>query len=389
MQSFFNIPIMKRIIPAQCITLCVGTAILYTSCGPKNETPPPPPPAAVEVETVNEGLASYHEEYPGTITALNEVELRPQVSGYITGIHFKDGQHVTQGQLLYTIDPQAYQAGVSEAQANLAVSRANLNKAQKDADRYIALDKKDAIAKQVLDHALADLESAKMQVRAAEAGVKSVQTSLRYSSIVAPFSGTIGISMVKLGASVSPGSTLLNTISTDDPIAVDFYLDQKDLTTFNKLQGANGSNSDSTFSILLSDNSVYDAPGKVASIDRAVDPQTGTIRIRLAFPNKEKILRPGMSATVRLFHGNGSNAILIPHKAVTEQMGEYFVYLVTDSNTVTQSKVKLGAAIQDKVVISEGLAPGQKIVTEGLQRVKEGAKIQTGSPSQPAGTKKG
>lgn len=377
---------MKRLVPVQYTLACLSAAILYASCGPKNDTPPPPPPAAVEVETVTEGVASYHEQYPGTVTALNEVELRPQVSGYITGIHFKDGQHVSQGQVLYTIDPQAYQAGVSEAQANLAVAKANLNKAQKDADRYIALDKKDAIAKQVLDHSLADLESAKMQVKAFEAGVKSVQTNLRYSSIVAPFSGTIGISMVKLGASVSPGSTLLNTLSTDDPVAVDFFLDQKDLAGFHALQTAAGGNQDSTFSILLSDNSVYPSNGKIASIDRAVDPQTGTIRIRLAFPNADKTLRPGMSTTVRLFHANGNNAILIPNKAVTEQMGEFFVYTVTDSSTVTQTKIKLGTTIRDKVVVSEGLQSGQKIVTEGLQRVKEGAKIQTGSatPAQAA-----
>jgi RND family efflux transporter MFP subunit len=380
---------MKRTIPVQYILTCASAAILYTSCGPKNDTPPPPPPAAVEVETVSAAVASYHEEYPGTVTALNEVELRPQVSGYITGIHFKDGQHVSQGQLLYTIDPQTYQAGVSEAQANLAVAKANLNKAQKDADRYIALDKKDARAKQVLDHSLADLEGARMQVKAAEAGVKSVSTNLRYSSIVAPFSGTIGISMVKLGASVSPGSTLMNTISTDDPVAVDFFLDQKDLASLNQLQSATGTNGDSTFSLVLSNSDIYPVSGKIASIDRAVDPQTGTIRIRLAFPNTEKTLRPGMSATVRLFHKNGVNAILVPNKAITEQMGEYFVYVVTDSSTVTQSKVKLGATIKDKIVITEGLAAGQKIVTEGLQRVKEGAKIQTGSaaaatPAAPA-----
>jgi membrane fusion protein (multidrug efflux system) len=227
-----------------------------------------------------------------------------------------------------------------------------------------------------------------MQVKAAEAGVKSVQTSLRYSSIVAPFSGTIGISMVKLGASVSPGSTLLNTISTDDPIAVDFFLDQKDLASFSALETASGNGGDSTFSILLPDNSTYASSGKVASIDRAVDAQTGTIRIRLAFPNADKTLRPGMSATVRLFHSNAQNAILIPHKAVTEQMGEYFVYLVTDSSTVTQTKVKLGAAIKDKVVVTEGLQTGQKIVTDGLQRVKEGAKIQTGGQAQADTAKK-
>lgn len=370
---------------------CFGLVFALASCGSKNDAPPPPPPASVEIDTVNEGPAFYHEDYPATITALNEVELRPQVSGYITGIHFKDGQHVNQGQLLYTIDQQAYQANVSQAQANLAVAKANMNKAQKDADRYIALDKKDAIAKQVLDHALADLEGAKMQVKAAEAGVSNVQTSLRYSNIVAPFSGTIGISMVKLGASVSPGNTLLNTISTDDPVAADFFLDQKDLPKFTLLQGNTNAEKDSIFTLQLADQTAYDFPGKIASIDRAVDANTGTIRVRLAFSNSEKKLRPGMSATIRVFHNDGSKAILIPHKAVTEQMGEYFVYVVTDSSTVTQAKVKLGTAIKDKVIVKEGLQAGQKIVVEGLQRVKEGAKIQTGAPAAagPGQAKKG
>lgn len=380
---------MKRSAHIPLVPFYVGAALALASCGAKNEAPPPPPPASVEVETVTEGQAAYHEEYPATITALNEVELRPQVSGYITAIHFKDGQHVNQGQLLYTIDQQAYQAGVSQAQANLAVSRANLNKAQQDADRYTALDKKDAIAKQVLDHALADLESAKMQVRAAEAGVKSVQTNLRYSNIVAPFSGTIGISLVKMGAAVSPGSTLLNTISTDDPIAADFFLDQKDLPAFGILQNNASAEKDSLFTIKLADQSLYAAPGKVASIDRAVDPRTGTIRVRLAFPNGEKKLRPGMSATVRLYHTNGSQEVIIPHKAVTEQMGEYFVYVVTDSSTVTQTKVKLGTTLKDKIVIKEGLQAGQKIVTEGLQRVREGAKIQQAKPGEAGGAPQG
>jgi len=365
---------MTRI--AFALALFTGSTLLLASCGGKNSAPPPPPPAVVGVEQVGYGDVSYHESYPATITAAEEVELRPQVSGYITGIHFRDGQRVQKGQLLYSIDQQAYQAGVSEAQARLAVAKANLTRAQKDADRYIELDKKNAIAKQMLDHAMADLESARMQVKAAEAGVQSVQTNLKYANIYAPFSGTIGISLVKLGASVSPGATLLNTISTDDPINVDFFLDQKDLGRFLALQQSGNIVKDSTFTIVLPDNSEYQFAGRVASIDRAVDARTGTIRVRLAFDNRENQLRPGMSATVKVFHKGSDQSMVIPHKAVTEQMGEYFVYTVTDSSTVTQTKVKLGMQLKDKVAVLEGLEQGQKIVVDGLQRVREGAKIQ-------------
>lgn len=358
------------------ISVGILATVVNASCGSKDQTPPPPPPADVTVQTVSESPASFYTSYPGTVTALDEVELKPQVSGYITAIHFKDGQHVNKGQVLYTIDPQSYEAGVNQAQANVAVAKANLIRAQKDADRYTALDKKDAIAKQVLDHSLADLESAKMQVKAAEAGVQDVRTKLRYANIVAPFSGTIGISLVKVGASVLPGTTSLNTISTDNPIAVDFYLDQKELPMMTNLM--NSGTKDSTFSIVLSDNLEYDGYGKITSIDRAVDAQTGTIRVRVAFENGKNILRPGMSATIRVFKKEGSATIVVPNKAITEQMGEYFVYTVTDSNTVTQSKVVLGETIDGNVIVKEGLQAGQKIVTEGLQRVREGAKINAG-----------
>lgn len=360
---------------AYILSFSMGAALLLSACNSSTPPPPPPPPASVDIGTVEEGHIAYHEEYPATITALNEVELRPQVSGYITGIHFQDGQHVQKGQLLYTIDQQMYEAGVSQAQANVAVAKANLQKVQKDADRYLELDRKDAIAKQVLDHSLAELESAKMQVKAAEAGLKGVQTNLRYSNIHAPFSGTIGISQVKLGASVSPGSTLLNTISSNDPISADFYLDQKDLPRFDALAKKHGNN-DSTFTVMLPDGALYPASGRVATIDRAIDPRTGTIRARLSFANPERKLLPGMSVTVRIYHDKDEKAILIPHKAVMEQMGEFFVYSVTDSSTVTQVKIKPGITLKETLVVKEGLEPGQRIVIDGLQRVREGAKIQ-------------
>lgn len=363
----------------------LSAGLVIASCGNKGpQGPPPAPPALVTLVTVDAGDAAFYESYPATVTALNEVELRPQVSGYITGIHFKDGQQVQKGQLLYSIDQQTYQAGVNQAQANVAVAKANLLRAQKDADRYTELDKKDAIAKQVLDHALADLEAAKMQVKAAEANASGVQTNLRYSNIYAPFSGTIGISLVKLGASVSPGSTLLNTVSTDDPVAADFFLDQKELPAFQALQAKEDKASDTLFSLLLSDGSEYKMPGTLASIDRAVDPNTGTIKVRLTFANTGKLLKPGMSAAVRVHHKEAGQVIQIPYKAVSEQMGEYFVYMATDSGTVTQTKVKLGNVLGDKVIVKEGLAPGQRIVADGLQRVKEGAKITTDSAALKA-----
>ncbi|HTQ65451.1 MAG TPA: efflux RND transporter periplasmic adaptor subunit [Puia sp.] len=356
--------------------------IFLESCGAGNPgQQKAPPPVAVNVYRVQFGSAKYHDIYPATVTALNEVEVRSQVSGYVTGIFFKEGQDVKKGEKLYSIDQQQYRGAYEASVANLNVAEANMAKAKQDADRYEELSKQDAIARQTYEHSLADLEAAKKQVEAAKANVSSVETNLRYSTIYAPFSGTIGISQVKIGASVSPGQTILNTISSDDPIAVDFALDEKQLPRFMQLLQQKNVKNDSTFTIVLADQSNYPYPGSIYLIDRAVDPQTGTIKTRLVFPNPKKELKVGMTCNVRVLN-NTSQTILIPYKAVTEQMGEFFVFVVGDSNKVSQHKIVLGPRIDDKIVIRSGLEADQQIVIDGMQKLREGSMVQIG-PAQP------
>ncbi len=345
-----------------------------------NKTQQAPPPVAVNIDTVKETSALYYEEYPATINALNQVDIHAQVSGYITGIYFQDGQRVSKGQKLYSIDQQQYAGAYEQAVANLNVSKANLDKAQKNANRYLELQKNDAIATQTVDNALADLDAAKMQVAAAKANVSSVETNLRYSTIYAPFSGVIGISQVKLGSAVSPGVTVLNTISSETSLAVDFAVDEKDIPRFVKLQQEGFNPSDSVFTIALPDGSIYNEPGKITLLDRAVDPQTGTIRTRLEFPNPQNILKPGMTCNVRV-KSLDQNSILIPTKALTEQMGEYFVFTVNDSNKAVQTKIITGMRINDNTVVKEGLSAGQRIVTDGIQKVRDGAVVKLPSDS--------
>src|SRR5260370_22696847 len=209
--------------------LIVGLALIITSCGKPKQGMQGPPPAKVAIQKIEASSAAYYDEYPATINALNQVELRPQVNGYITDVSFKEGDHVKKGTRLYAIDQQQYEAAYQQALANLAVQEANLVKAQKDADRYRELNKHDAVAKQQVDNAEANYEAAQKQVEAARATVRSVQTNVRYTNIYAPFDGTIGISQVKLGAAVSAGQTLLNTISSDNPVVADFFIDQQEI----------------------------------------------------------------------------------------------------------------------------------------------------------------
>lgn len=351
---------------------------ILASCGDKNQQQQPTQPQAVPVTLVDvkSADAAYHDEYPGTVVSLNQIELRPQVTGFVTGVHFTDGARVRKGQLLYSIDAQLYTANYDQAVASLNVQEANLVKAQKDADRYHELEKNDAVAKQLVDNADAALEVAKRQAEAAKANIQAVQTSVRYTKVLAPFDGIIGISAVKTGAAVSAGQTILNTVSTDGQLAVDFNVDQSEIYRFTNLM-KNHKPADSTFTLKFG-NDVYPASGKVALIDRAVDPQTGTIKTRLVFPNQDNLLRAGMSGKVRVLNNTTAKSIVIPYKAVTEQLGEFFVYVAGDSSKVSQRRVVLGKPLGASIIVKEGLKEGEKIAVEGVQNLREGAVIKEG-----------
>lgn len=346
------------------------------ACKSKEQAPAAPMNAAIPVKVVQvseSGNATYYDEYPATLVPLNQSEIRPQVTGYITGIHFKDGDKVAKGQKLYTIDQQTYQANYEAALAQVAVQETNVIKAQKDAERYHALDKQDAIARQQVDYADAALAAAQKQLAAAKAQANAVRANVGFATIYAPFSGTIGISQVRLGTSVVAGQTILNTVSTDDPMAADFVVDQKEIYRFSKLQSSKEL-IDSTFSLAFGDD-VYPQHGKLQIIDRAVDPQTGAIKVRLIFPNNNHLLKAGMSGTVRVLNAASSRSTMIPYKAVTEQLGEFFVYVVGDSSKVSQRRVSLSTQIGANVLIKEGLQAGETIVVEGVQNLREGAVV--------------
>jgi membrane fusion protein (multidrug efflux system) len=355
----------------------VVVLIAAFACGNKNQQAQQGPPAIpVVVHKVSTADAAYYDEYPAIVRALNEVELRPQVSGYITGIHFTEGSKVKKGQKLYSIDQQVYQSNYQQALANLSAQEANLEKAKKDVERYRELDKNDAIAKQQVDNAEATYSAAVKQVEAARATAQSVQTSVRYATIVAPFDGTIGISAVRLGASVSPGQTVLN-------IAADITVDQKQIFRFVQFQNEKVSKNDSTFRLAFG-GQVYQHAGKISIIDRAVDPNTGTIRMRLTFPNPDHLLRSGMSGTLRVLSASKEKSVVIPYKAVNEQLGEFFVYVV-DSAKVSQRKVVLGKQLGKEIIIRDGLREGETIVTEGVQNLREGSAITVAQPGAPQG----
>ena len=362
----------------------LGSILFIASCGDKGQQAQqqgPPPAVPVTVTQVVSTDAVYYDEFPATVTALNEVQLRPQATGFVTGIYFKDGDRVKKGQKLYSIDQQQYEANYQQALANLEVQKTNLLKAQKDADRYHELDKQDAIAKQQVDYADAALQAAEKTVAAAQANVRAVQTGVKYTTIYAPFDGTIGISQVKVGGPVSAGQTILNTVSSDNPIAADIAVDQRELYRFTQLQEKKMQPKDSTFTLAFG-TMVYPYSGKISLIDRAVDPQTSTIKMRIEFPNPKNELKAGMTGTVRVLSNATEKSLMIPFKAVTEQLGEFFVYVVGDSSKVSQQKVVLGKQIGTNVIIKDGVKEGNTVVVQGVQNLKEGSVIKQDSAAQ-------
>lgn len=365
---------MKRIY----IYLIMPAALLaIASCGNKDATQNTAvPPTAVSVTEAKQGDALYYDQYQGTVVAINTVELRSQVSGFITGIFFKDGDVVQKGQSLYEIDRRKYQAAYDQAQANVLSAQANLVKAQKDIDRYNMLLKQDAIARQTVDNAAAAFETAKSQVAVAKAQLESAGTDLSYSVIKAPFSGRIGISQVKLGTQVSTGSTLLNTLSAENPIAVDVVVNEQDINRFYELQKHN---TDSTFCLKLPNDSIYNKPGHILAIDRGVNNQTGTIKVRVQFDNPNDVLRDGMSGVLKVLNNQSGNRVIIPYKAVTEQMGEFFVFITQDTIAL-QKKVQLGPRLNDNVVIVDGIKQGDQVITDGFQRLRDSGRITLDTP---------
>jgi membrane fusion protein (multidrug efflux system) len=340
------------------------------------------PPTPVSVAEAKKTDAVYYDQYQATVVALNSVELRSEVSGFITGIFFKEGEVVPKGKELYEIDRRKYVAAYDQAVANLSSAQANLVKAQKDIDRYTFLEKNDAIAKQTVDQAVAVYETNKSAVESAKAAVLSAKTDLSYSMITAPFTGRIGISQVKLGAQVSPGTTLLNTISSEHPIGVDFVVGEQEISRFYDLQRKS---TDSTFRLQLSDGiTTYSKSGKILAIDRGVNNQTGTVKVRLQFSNDKGELKDGMSGVVKVLNAQSGRQIVIPFKSIIEQMGEYFVFVSQDT-IAKQHKVTIGPKVGTDVIVLSGINEGDRVITDGYQRLRDGGKIVLGNPAAQQG----
>jgi membrane fusion protein (multidrug efflux system) len=362
--------IMKPLVSALAIS-----ALFLAAC--KKEAPPPPAPPEVKVaEVVQQDVPVYIENI-GQTRGSEEVEVRARAQGFLESIEFVEGTLVKQGQLLYTIDPRELKAQLAQAQGSLARAEAAYVRATQDVERYRPLVEQNALPRQDLETALANQSANKAQVDAAKATVDQATIALGYCKITAPITGLIGKTEVNVGNLVGAGSsTLLTSISKIDPIRVRFSISERDYLEFVKRvkAGEIGKASNTPIELVLADGSIHPQMGKLTFADRMVDPETGTLLLEASFPNPEGIVRTGQYARVRFATDVRKGAILVPQRAVAELQATYSV-AVLNGTKIEIRTVKPGARVGSMWVIENGLNPGDKVVVEGVQKVKNGIEV--------------
>ncbi|HEX5108567.1 MAG TPA: efflux RND transporter periplasmic adaptor subunit [Vicinamibacterales bacterium] len=353
-------------------------AALGTSCEKKETAAVAAPPTEVYVADVVQKDVPVYLEVVGQTVGYQDVEVRARVEGVLESMNFREGSFVRKGDLLYTIDRKPLEAILAAARADQATAEARLAKADNDVKRYRPLAAKQAVSQQELDDALAAQDAAKSQLEAAKAAVDKASLDLGYTRITAEISGLAGTTMVKPGNLVGRGeNTLLTTISQIDPILFRIGITEADyIRVAQRYPGRAGEPpTASGIRLTLTDGTVYRYTGRVATVDRAVDSQTGTLGLQLEFPNKEQLLRPGQYGRARVLVETQKQALLVQQRAVQELQNLYSVAVVDGENKVGFRNVKVGQRVDSQWVINEGLKPGDRVIVEGLQRVRDGMTV--------------
>jgi membrane fusion protein (multidrug efflux system) len=347
-------------------------------CKSKSEAPPPPPPTPVKAAVVLQKDVPIYLEAIGQTRGSTEIEVRARVNGYIQTVDFTEGSMVRKGQLLYTIDPRPLQATLDQSKGSLAGTEADLARAKQDVARYEPLARENAIPREQYETAVSVQRAAEATVQAAKAAVQRAEIDLGYTKVIAPEDGLVGKTEVYPGTLVGPGSNLLTHISQIASIHVRFTLPEREYLRLARLRLQTG-RADTTpqapLELVLADGSVHPDRGKLVFVDRNVDPTTGTILLEAAFPNPSGLVRPGQYARVRAVVEEKKGAILVPQRAVTELQGIYNVAVVKPDDTVETRMVTPGERVGSLWMIDSGLVAGDRVVVEGVQKVRPGAKV--------------
>ena len=374
--SVKSLELILRLLIKPAPILIAGFLVATAVACSKKEAPPPPPPEVLVAEVVQKDVPIYI-ELVGSTLGSEDVEIRSRVEGYLVSINFTEGSLVRKGQLLYKIDPQPFLVAIDQAKANLATAQAGLEKTNNDVARYKPLFEKQAVSKQELDNALSAQQAAQAQVDAHKAAVAQAQLDLGYTNITSPVDGVIGTTQKKVGSLVGRGETVLNTVSQLNPILFRCAIAEAEYLRLARRGADRDKSLEKKFGVelILADGTVFPHKGRLDAIERAVDPTTGTLTGQFRFPNPEDILRPGQYGKARLVTDVKEGAVLVPQLAVQEIQGLYSVMIVKPDSTVEQRMVKAGERVGNLWIIDSGLKPGEKVIVEGLQKVKPGVQV--------------
>ena len=350
-------------------------------CGEPRQTPPVSMSPEVEVSLPAVQQIVDHEDFTGRIEAMKSVDLRARVSGYLEKVLFREGFDVKENETLFLIDPRTYQADYDRAIANLAQAKAHLDRTAADYERAKALDRTAAIAKSDVDLALGNRDEASAMVGVAEAALNTTRLNLDFTKVLAPISGRISRQNIDPGNLVVADNTILTTVVSLDPIYAYFDVDERATLRFRRLMEAGKVKSaregkSPVYLGLADEGDRYPHEGTINFVDNRLDPSTGTLRLRGVFDNHKAFLAPGMFVRVRVPIGQAHPAILATERAIGSDQGQKFIYVLSDKNEVVYREVQIGAFENGLRVIESGLAPGERFIVNGLQRVKPGMIVQ-------------
>jgi membrane fusion protein, multidrug efflux system len=367
--------------------LPVALLVVVALAGCKKEAPPPPPPPEVVVQPVEVRDTPVQAEFTGQVRGGEDVEVRARVAGFLESMHYQEGTQVQKGQLLFLIDPKPFQATAARARADVAEAKARHDRTVIQVNRLRPLAAQNAVSQQDLDNAVATEEASRAAVTAAEAQLTTAQLDLGYTRVTSPISGMAGNRLVDVGSFVgSPQPTVLTVVSSLDPVRFDFTISETEYLALARAAAAEGrskAKEDARLELVLADGSVHPQKGRVTVVGRGVSGETGTLPLQATFPNPGGVLRPGQFGRVRLPITTRKNAIVIPQRAVQELQGTYNVFVVGPDSVAQIREVKLANRTGSDWVVSEGLEPADRIVVEGLQKVRPGSKVRP-TASKPA-----
>lgn len=349
-----------------------------TGCSGKPKVTAPPPPV-VEVTTVTQSDVPIYHEWLGSLDGLVNAQIRAQVTGYLTTQNYREGDPIKKGDMLFEIDPRPFQATLDQAKGVLAQAEARLGKTELDVKRYAPLVKDNAISQEEYDDAVQANLEAKAAVVSAKAQVERAELDLGFTKITSPIDGIASIARAQIGDLVGPGTGELTTVSTVDPIKVYYNVTEQAYINFAKVFMTEADRYDRLrqldIDLVLTDGSTYPQKGKIYAADRQIGATTGALRLEALFPNPGNTLRPGQFARVRVKLDLKHDSLLVPQRAVSELQGSYQVAVLQPENKIHIQPVKVGDRVSNLWVIEEGLHPGQQVVVEGLQKVREGAVV--------------